>query len=334
MDILSKQPLSLESVIADRRLVDRLAAEGLISAEVRTQAMELIYPAKSWGLWASRLLLLLGVALILAGVIYFFAFNWQQITPAQKFIGIQLSILACLLGSYCYGIQQRLSGKVLLLCASVLVGVFLAVFGQVYQTGADAYTLFLTWSLLILAWVLFSEFAALWVVWLGVTNTFLVLYWNQYLLPEKDVEILIFPLLALFNGLFLGLREFYDLRGANWLSARWTRVLLVLTILVCALPPAFLLIDAPTRATTSVVSGSLVTLIVHLVLYNFYRFKVCDLWSQAAIYLSICILSVTAFHKVFRNIFGSESLTLLLLGFVTLGMFTVAVVSLRKQSKN
>ena len=47
-----------------------------------------------------------------------------------------------------------------LIAASVLVGVLLAVIGQVYHTGADAYSLFAAWTLLILPWTLASRSAA------------------------------------------------------------------------------------------------------------------------------------------------------------------------------
>ena len=67
----------------------------------------------------------------------------------MKLGSVQLAIFGCLGAAYFQNLQQ-LPGKVLLLGASVLIGVFLAVFGQVYQTGADAYNLFTMWALLIL----------------------------------------------------------------------------------------------------------------------------------------------------------------------------------------
>jgi hypothetical protein len=59
------------------------------------------------------------------------------------------------------------------------VGVFLAVFGQVYQTGADRWDLFAQWSALIFGWVLLARFTPLWGVWLVVTNLALGLYLVQ-----------------------------------------------------------------------------------------------------------------------------------------------------------
>ena len=50
--------------------------------------------------WLDRLLLGLGAALVLAGVVFFFAFNWGRITPFEKFGLIEAGIAACALGAF------------------------------------------------------------------------------------------------------------------------------------------------------------------------------------------------------------------------------------------
>jgi uncharacterized membrane protein len=44
------------------------------------------------------------------------------------------------------------------------VGVLQAVFGQIYETGADSYVLFLIWALLIIGWVAIGGYAPLWLL--------------------------------------------------------------------------------------------------------------------------------------------------------------------------
>jgi uncharacterized membrane protein len=170
-----KHSYTLEQIPANRQLVEELYSHGKITGEAREYALNLLYPHNQWGLWVSRLLLTLGAALVLSGIIYFFAFNWAKITPTMKLSSIEIGIFSCLIGAYFYSLQ-RMSGQVLLFSASVLVGVFMAVFGQIYQTGADAYQLFMMWSLLTLGWTLISNFAAQWIFWLVITNIFLVLW--------------------------------------------------------------------------------------------------------------------------------------------------------------
>ena len=157
MDVEAKSS-ELEAIPANRKLVEQLYAQAQISKAARDYALGYLYPSRLWGLWASRLLLALGVSLVLAGIIYFFAFNWARIDQLAKLMAIQAGIVGCLIGAYCYCYSpSSLYGRTLLLSASVLIGVFLAVFGQIYQTGADSYKLFAAWSLLIFGWTLLSS---------------------------------------------------------------------------------------------------------------------------------------------------------------------------------
>ena len=314
-------------------MIDELSSHGLITADARDYAMSLLYPSQNWGLWVSRLLLGLGVSLILSGIVYFFAFNWTKITPEMKLGSIQLAILGCLGASYYYGLA-RLFGKIMLLSASVLVGVFLAVFGQNYQTGADAYNLFMMWALFILPWVILSEFAALWLVWLVITNVFLVLYWDQAALPERESEMMIVSYLAIFNAAFLGLREFFVSQGTKWLQDQWTRVVLVVPILVYALIPTIALIVEPSRATHAIVLGAVLSAIIHGIFYIVYRHKIPDMWGLAATILSGCIILESAIFKALTEVFRhSGAIMYLLMGGITLGVFTLAIIKLRTIAK-
>jgi uncharacterized membrane protein len=325
--------LSLENIPANRRLIEELSAHQMISNETREQGLEWLYPAKNWGLWTSRLLLVLGVTLILSGIIYFFAFNWAKIMPAMKLGSLQVAILACLTASYFYGFQQ-LSGKILLLSAAVLVGVFLAVFGQIYQTGADAYNLFMMWALLILPWVAVSEFATLWLVWLVIGNISLALYWNQAVFSSHENEMMIFSYLALFNGVFLGLREYFSSQAVSWMAGQWTRVVLVVPILGYLFIPTLMFVVEPSHTTFSIVIGTVLSTLTHLVFYILYRYKLPDMWGLTTTLLSACLILETAVFKVLRETSGhSDAMMFLLMGGITLAIFTLAIIKLRLIAK-
>jgi uncharacterized membrane protein len=321
---------ALEQIPADRRLVEALFGQGLIDRAARDHALQLLYPHKSWGLWISRLLLVTGASLVLAGFLYFFAFNWAKITPAIKLGSVQLAILACLAAAYVYGLE-RLSGKIALLSASVLLGGFLAVFGQIYQTGADSYTLFMMWSLLIAGWVVIAEFAPLWAVWLVVTNLFLVLWWDQAAQPDAGMELLIASILAAFNLTFLGLREYFAHRGAAWIAERWTRLILVIAVLGCLLVPTISYIFEPGAASWSVRLGALFGVAAHAALFALYRHRLPDIWPLSAALLSSCIIIEVAAIKLLAEIFGHNAQAPLLFftGLITIGIFTFAIAALR-----
>ena len=322
---------TLDQIPANRRLVDELYTHGRISHEAKDYALDLLYPADKWGVWISRLLLAIGSALVLCGIVYFFAFNWAKITPLVKLSSIQIGIVGCLVAAYLYSLK-RVSGQILLLSSSVLTGVFMAVFGQIYQTGADAYQLFMMWSLLTLGWTLISNFAPQWILWLAITNTFLVLWWEQGALPERDMAYMIYTYLAVFNGGALALREYFSASKAReWLQPRWIRVLLTIVVLFPMLIPVVMWVIEPSGATSSMTTSAIVGVVGHGLMYAFYRYKTQDMWSLAAIVLSVCIIVEAAGLKIMAEIFNDvDFFMFLLMGGMTLGIFTVAVIYLRK----
>lgn len=326
----TSQP-TLAQIPANRRLVDELYAHGKISPEARDYALDFLYPADKWGIWISRLFLAVGVALVLSGIVYFFAFNWAKITPLVKLASIQGGLLCCLMGAYYYKLE-RISGQVLLLSASVLTGVFMAAFGQIYQTGADAYQLFMMWSIFIFGWTVISNFAPQWILWLVVTNVFLGLWWDQAALPERDMEALIFVGFAALNALVLVLREIYLARTqAAWLDHRWLRVLLTIAVLVPFSAPILIWVLDSGEISAALKISALVGLVGHGLLYGLYRFRFRDMWPLAAIALSFCvILETLVLDFLATALEDTEILMFLLMGLATIGIFSLAVLYLRR----
>jgi uncharacterized membrane protein len=102
-----------------------------------------------------------------------------------------------------------------------LVGVLFAVFGQIYQTGANAYDFFLGWTIFITLWVLISNFAPLWLVFITLINTTLILYSQQ--VAHDWSEVFVFTLLFIINVLFLttslfGKKINHEIKTPIWFS--------------------------------------------------------------------------------------------------------------------
>ncbi len=320
---------ALEQIPADRGLIEQLFSHGRISGEAREMALNLIHPHDQWGAWASRLLLILGTALTLSGFVYFFAFNWAEIPPAVKLSAIECGIVACLGGATFYSLKG-LSGQVALLSASVLVGVFMAVFGQIYQTGADAFELFMMWSLLTFGWTLLANFAAQWLFWLVITNCFLVLWWEQAAQPDHEMHFMIFACLALFNGAALALREMFLARGRAWLAPEWTRALPAVATLILMLIPIEAWIIESSRASLSIILSAVLGIAGHVVFYFVYRYKLPDMWVLSATILSACVILETGCFRMLSEMLGRfDAAMLLTMGFLTLGIFTAAIIYLR-----
>ena len=331
-----KDSNSLEQRPADRRLIESLYAHGKITGEARSYALSLLYPQRQWGIWTARLLVIIGTALVLSGLIYFFAFNWTKISPAVKLATLQFSMIGCLGAAYFYSLK-RATGQIFLLSATVLVGVFLAVFGQIYQTGADAYQLFMTWSLLTFGWTLISNFVAQWMLWLVVTNTFLILWWQQAALPTREMEFMISTYLIVFNGAVLALREYVLVKKSHlWLNAYWIRRLLNLALLSLTLVPILVWILDYGDVTLSIKISATVGFLGQVSLYVLYRYRLPDLWSLAGVVLSGCIIGVATAKKLFFLELSTRGWWIgfyLIMILITLLLFTTAVIYLRTTAK-
>jgi uncharacterized membrane protein len=132
----------------------------------------------SWAKFIDIVLISLGAAFCLAGVIFFFAYNWDDLHKFAKLCIIGALIIACTLAAIVIK-QHQLVKNLLLTAASILVGVLFSVFGQIYQTGADAYDFFLGWTIFTALWALVSGFEVLWLIWLVLANATFVFYVDQ-----------------------------------------------------------------------------------------------------------------------------------------------------------
>lgn len=160
-----------------------------------------IYSDKeSWQRFLRLFFISLGIGFTTAGIIFFFAYNWVDL---HKFIKMGLiegliivSTLVILLSKISLDVKN-----ILLTGTSILVGVLFAVFGQIYQTGANAYDFFLGWTMFITIWVFVSNYAPLWFVFITLINTTLILYSQQ--VAQDWSEVFVFTLLFIINILLL-----------------------------------------------------------------------------------------------------------------------------------
>ncbi len=189
---------------------------------------EHVYSNKpSWRKFLSLLLLGLGISFSTAGIVFFFAYNWAQLHRFAKLglvEGLVVLVFLCL-----FLIKTSpLFKKTMLVGASVLVGVLWAVFGQVYQTGANAYDFFLVWTLSIAVWTLISNFSPQWVVFIVLINITLILYAEQ-VAHDWDgalLSLLLFAINSLFLLAFLVLPRFTQKKD----YPAWFTSLLALTV--------------------------------------------------------------------------------------------------------
>ena len=165
----------------------------LTEATVAKALNENIYHNKAtWQKFLQLIFISLGIGFTMAGIIFFFAYNWADLTKFTK-IGLTeglLIVTTCLL--FFKKINRNIKNGILT-GASILVGVLFVVFGQIYQTGANTYDFFLVWTVFISLWVFVSDFAVLWLVYLVLINTTIILYANQ--VTSNWSEVMVYSIL-------------------------------------------------------------------------------------------------------------------------------------------
>jgi len=132
-------------------------------------------PPKAWYDFISQSILWLAVLSIAFGVIFFFAYNWNEITKLTKFILIQGLMLISLL-TYSQTKTSTHANTAVLFFLALLIGSLFALFGQTYQTGKDPWQLFFIWAVCITPLALTSRSSSLWLLWLALVNLTLYLY--------------------------------------------------------------------------------------------------------------------------------------------------------------
>jgi Predicted membrane protein len=99
-----------------------------------------------------RYLNILGVALIAVSLLYLMAANWWML-PNQVQLAIPMLVLLCSAIASIYFNQREWIRQSLDTVSGLMLGLSLVVIGQIYQTGADSYQLFLLWAVLLLPWL-------------------------------------------------------------------------------------------------------------------------------------------------------------------------------------
>jgi len=164
----------------EREDIIQIARHSNMSQQALSEALNSnVYPnKKDWYKFLHIFLISLGVGFTVAGIIFFFAYNWADLNKFVK-LGLIELLMVSTVSVALFSKLNQLVKNVLITGASILVGVLFAVFGQIYQTGANAYDFFLGWTMSISLWVFISAFPPLWLVYLILINTTINLYAEQ-----------------------------------------------------------------------------------------------------------------------------------------------------------
>jgi uncharacterized membrane protein len=217
-----------------REELDRLAAFYSLSADGTQRMLDLAgaRPTRAEGLgFVARCLRYGGVLSLASAVVFFVAANWSRFAVFGRFALLEVLVLALATVAFIRP-PPAFPGRAALFLAFISTGALLALFGQTYQTGADVYELFVTWSLLALPLVVAAQWSVASAAWVLVLDVALLLYcgWQPQggalwiLFDSRRYDISLAMLASAFVNLALwALFQKLDLRAVP----DWVRRLLV-----------------------------------------------------------------------------------------------------------
>lgn len=281
---------------------------------------------KGWQAFLKQFLMAAGVLAIVAGVIFFLAFNWDEMGRFGKFALVEgLLVLAVVVYLVWARRRSHWLRATLLLAIALLVGGTLALLGQTYQSGADTWELFALWALLITPLVLVGQTSGLWLLWGGLWNLAMWLYLDAVGL-QGWVESLIGGVSLPFVGLnlLLGLvGEMLALGGRRcsyppFLHNRFAAQMFMGVLMVCLTALAFAaLFDSRVSLIWLAGYG-----LVSMVLAFCYRWLLFDLPLLVGLVLSWVLVGTAAVARLLDLAWQGDHfllLSIVLMGLSSLG---------------
>ncbi len=267
-----------------------------------------------WSKFIKTFLMSLGIAFLVSGVIFFFAYNWASLHKFAKLGLVQVLLIAMVSVAVFSNLNQNVKG-IILMGAGMLVGALFAVFGQIYQTGANAYDFFFGWTAFIALWVFVSNFGPMWLLFLALINISIWQYFEQ-VLGHVD-EVIMLDLLFVINVLYLILLKVLAHFGKINLVPRWLeRVIVLVSISYLTFNLSFQIMDFDSMSYRTFLLG-----LIALPLGIYYGKREKDTFFIATIGLSIILIFLSLLIKgVFE---GGDGLG----GFFIISIYVIGSIS-------
>ena len=95
-----------------------------------------------------KFFLLFSVVFLIAGVTSFIAYNWENMSNIEK-LAVPSVLIVVGLVAYLF-LEKEIYKNLAIFFSSFMIGTLFAVYGQVYQTGADVWILFRNWAIFLI----------------------------------------------------------------------------------------------------------------------------------------------------------------------------------------
>ena len=161
-----------------------------------------------------RFFLLFSVIFLIAGVTSFTAYNWENMPNIEKLAVPSVLIIVGLV-AYLF-LKKEIYKNLAIFFSSFMIGTLFAVYGQVYQTGADVWILFRNWAIFLIIPMVATGYYSVMILFSIVTTIstgfYLDLYLSEAIIPFLSslifgVILMVYPFLQKkfnfkFNNIF------------------------------------------------------------------------------------------------------------------------------------
>lgn len=217
---------SRKEIYADEAVAGWKQTEALLQQQVYADGSQ-------WRRFLNLLLPALGVSFMVSGILFFFAYNWTDLNKFAK-LGMIEALLVEAVALVLFTRWNLPIKQIILTGASFLVGALFAVYGQIYQTGANAYDFFLGWTLFVTLWAIASGYPPLWLVWIGLVNITIYLYGKQTDIVDEGMRVLLNNSHTLICALAVIVAEALHASGRMRKRTVWFINTVALAALACA----------------------------------------------------------------------------------------------------
>lgn len=298
---------TLADLIEQKHLSEKHVANAIAMAEISRSANQ-------WQRFMLSMLFWSGCIALAFSLIFFIAANWQDIGRMAKFALVEVAIVSAIFIYVKFKHNDTIRHASLVVCM-LFVGGLMALFGQTYQTGADPWQLFFNWAMLTIPWVLISRFSVIWLIWLGLINLAISLFYQTFGgFVDHTWALFLFNSVALVAWQ-IGAGKF------SWLNKPWAINLLGV---VSGYFGMWVYVDA---LFDDKPLGLLMWCIWAAAMFYVYCIRLLNVFMLAGWSLAILVAANALLLRILPNVF--DALSFLLLALLTIGVGTYLTVWLK-----
>ncbi|CFQ96359.1 MULTISPECIES: DUF4401 domain-containing protein [Yersinia] len=274
-----------------------------------------------WRRFLTLFLTSLGFLALVAGMVFFIAWNWAAMPKMAKFGLVELLIIALTVVVW-WRWYDTVSQSALLALGLSFGGLF-ALYGQIYQTGADSWELFRAWTLVLLPLAIIGRRNGLWFCTWVIANLAFQLYYASripFFLDNfssgsfywlSDITLYLYFAVQACCLIFReALAEYAQKRDPqSWLVSRWLPRVIAAYLLATITPPA----AASFFAWGGFYAGKIALIfwvITLLVGYGYYRYRRPDLCMLTLGVISAMFVGSAFIIRIFDHSWDVDTLFL------------------------